>query len=392
MPNDLPDASIAPAALSAAQASPSSAQGSPSAASELLRASEPVAHAKLSRITLFLIALAAVSLALSGSLWFKLSNIQEALARQSLDATTASVEGRALAKSAQESVKEVAARQALIENRLNEVALQRGQLDDLMQSLSRSRDENVVLDVDSAIRLAQQQANLTGSLEPLLAALRSAEQRVNRSAQPRLAPLQRALAKDVDRVKSANVADTPSLLIKLDELVRLADEMPLANAVAHASASKPMPSTQPSRTVAASVGDGQPGGGTGLLSAAPQWLQTLLGAVREEARALVRVSRIDTPEAALLSPEQSFFARENLKLKLLNARLGLLSRQFESARSDLAGAAKLNERYFDASARSVQQASSLLVQIQGQIKSAEQPRIDDTLSALATLSAATVAK
>ncbi len=389
MPNDLPDASVAPAAISAEQASPS-------AASELLRTSELVAHAKLSRITLFLIALAAVSLTVSGSLWFKLANIQEALARQSLDATTASVEGRALAKSAQENVKEVAARQALIENRLNEVALQRGQLDDLMQSLSRSRDENVVLDLDSAIRLAQQQANLTGSIEPLLAALRSAEQRVNRSAQPRLAPLQRALAKDVDRVKSANVADTPSLLIKLDELVRLADEMPLANAVANASASKSMPSTQPTRVVSGSAGHSQNGAGrgegAGLLSNAPQWLQSLLGAVREEARALVRVSRIDTPEAALISPEQSFFARENLKLKLLNARLGLLSRQFDSARSDLAGAAKLNERYFDASARSVQQASSLLVQIQGQIKSAEQPRIDDTLSALATLSAATVAK
>jgi uroporphyrin-3 C-methyltransferase len=49
--------------------------------------------------------------------------------------------------------------------------------------------------------------------------------------------------------------------------------------------------------------------------------------LREEARNLVRVSRIDNPEAVLLSPEQTFFLRENLKLKLLNARLGLLARQ-----------------------------------------------------------------
>jgi uroporphyrin-III C-methyltransferase len=347
--------------------------------------------AKTSRATLFLIALAAGSVLLSGSLWLKLSNIQEALARQSADASAASVEGRTLAKSAQEAVKEVATRQALLENRVSEVALQRVQLEELMQSLSRSRDENLVVDVDSALRLAQQQANLTGSLEPLLAALRTAEQRTSRSAQPRLAPLQRALAKDMDRVKSANVADTPSLLIKLDELVRLVDEMPLANAVAVASkpalgnSSTPStPSTLPTRTVAADIPQS-----TGLLSAAPQWLKQVLGAVREEARALVRVSRIDTPEAALLAPEQSFFARENLKLKLLNARLSLLSRQFETTRSDLAGAAKLSTRYFDVSSRSVQQASGLLAQIQSQIKSAEQPRIDDTLSALATLSAST---
>lgn len=320
---------------------------------------------------------------LSGSLWLKLSSIQEALARQSADATAASVEGRTLAKSASEAVKEIASRQAQQETKLSEVALQRAQLEDLMQSLSRSRDENLVVDLDSAIRLAQQQANLTGSLEPLLAALRTAEQRVNRSAQPRLAPLQRALAKDMERVKSANVADTPSLLIKLDELVRLADEMPLANAVAVAS--KPVPSTLPTRTVATDAANAQQG--TGLLRAAPDWLKAMVGAVREEARALVRVSRIDTPEAALLSPEQSFFARENLKLKLLNARLGLLSRQFESTRSDLAGAAKLTTRYFDSSSRTVQQAGGLLTQIQTQIKSAEQPRIDDTLSALATLAA-----
>lgn len=345
---------------------------------------KPLHHvAKPSPLTLFFIALALFSVVLSGMLWHRLSGIQEALARQSADATAVSVEGRTLAKSAQETVNAVATRQASLENRLNEVALQRSQLDDLIQSLSRSRDENLVVDLDSAIRLAQQQANLTGSLEPLLAALRTAEQRVSRSAQPRLSSLQRALLKDIERVKSANVADTPSLLIKLDELVRLADEMPLANAVAVAA--KPVPSTSPTRSVASNAASAQQG--TGLLSGAPAWFKAIVGSVREEARALVRVSRIDTPEAALLSPEQSFFARENLKLKLLNARLGLLSRQFESVRNDLAAAAQLTVRYFDASSRSVQQSGGLLSQIQTQIKSAEQPRIDDTLSALATLSA-----
>jgi uroporphyrin-III C-methyltransferase len=346
----------------------------------------PPSPPKLPKFTLFLLAVAAAALLLSLSLWMRLSSIQEALARQSLDATTASVEGRTLAKAAQDAVKEIAARQALLEGKISEVALQRTQLEELMQSLSRSRDENLVVDVDSALRLAQQQANLTGSLEPLLAALRSAEQRVGRAAQPRLAPLQRALAKDMERVKSANVADTPSLLIKLDELVRLVDDMPLANAVAlakHAPAVAAQ-STLPTRQVPA-----QERQGSGVLAAAPDWLKAMVGAVRDEARSLVRVSRIDTPEAALLSPEQSFFARENLKLKLLNARLALLSRQFDTTRNDLTGAAKLTTRYFDVSAKPVQQAGNLMAQLQSQLQRAEQPRIDDTLAALATLSAST---
>jgi uroporphyrin-III C-methyltransferase len=343
--------------------------------------------AKMSRSTLFLIVLCAVSMLASVSLWLKLGTIQEALARQSADATAAAVEGRTLAKSAQDTVREMATRQALLETRLQEVALQRGQLEDLIQSLSRSQNDNLLVDVDSALRLAQQQANLTGSLEPLLAALKSAEQRVQRAAQPRLAPLLRALAKDIERIKSANVADTPSLLIKLDELVRLVDEMPLANAVATVAPSpKAAKATLPTRSIKA--GEAAPAdAGTGLMSQWPNWLRQIASAVRDEARSLVRVSRIDTPEVALLSPEQSFFARENMKLKLLNARLALLSRQFDITRNDLASASNLAGRYFDANSRAMQQATGLLEQLQSQLKTAAQPRIDDSLSALATLSA-----
>jgi uroporphyrin-III C-methyltransferase len=362
---------------------------SPSAANASVSADVPVlprVAPKFSKLPVLLMVIATAALLLSLSLWTRLASIQKALARQSLDATTASIEGRTLAQSAYEAVKELSARQALLEGKLSEVALQRGQLEELMQSLSRSRDENLVVDVDSALRLAQQQANLTGSLEPLLATLRSAEQRASRAAQPRLAPLQRALAKDIARVKSAHVADTPSLLIKLDELVRLVDDMPLANAVALASATPAAAaqSTLPTRQVPA-----QERQGSGVLAAAPDWLKAMVGAVRDEARSLVRVSRIDTPEAALLSPEQSFFARENLKLKLLNARLALLSRQFDTTRNDLTGAAKLTTRYFDVSAKPVQQAGNLMAQLQSQLQRAEQPRIDDTLAALATLSAST---
>jgi len=35
---------------------------------------------------------------------------------------------------------------------------------------------------------------------------------------------------------------------------------------------------------------------------------------------------VNSPDALLLNPSQSYFARENLKLRLLNARLALLSR------------------------------------------------------------------
>ncbi len=327
----------------------------------------PAAPAPGRSLTLWVGALAIVALLAALMLWQKVGNIQAQLALQSASAQDKSQEAQALSKQALSMAQETAARVAVLDARLGEVALQRSQLDELMQSLSRSRDDNLVVDIEATLRLAQQQAELTGSVEPLLAALKSADQRVTRAAQPRLALLQRAIARDIERVKSAAVSDTPTMLAKLDDLVRLADDLVLANAVgprkkaadeAAAAASKPV----------------QP------------W-QKLLYDVVGEARNLVRVNRIETPDAALVSPEQAFFVRENFKLKLLNARLGLLSRQIGSARADLQVAQETLGKYFDPQARSTKTATALLQQVQLQMRQLQIPRVDDTLAVLTTASA-----
>jgi uroporphyrin-3 C-methyltransferase len=276
-----------------------------------------------------------------------------------------------MAKQAQDLSMQTAAKLAVTEARLAEVALQRTQLEELMQSLSRSRDENLVVDIDSGLRLAQQQAQLTGSVEPLLAALKSADLRVMRAAQPRLTQLQRAIARDVARIKATALSDTPSLLVRLDELVTLADELPVANAVGSGAAG-------------ASTTKGADSAKRKTDESVLSWWSRVGLLVQEELRGLVRVSRIEDPDAALINPEQSFFLRENLKLRLLNARLGLLSRQNESARADLRTAALAIGHYFDAGSRKTQTAVALLQQVQGQMRTLDVPRIDDTLAALAT--------
>jgi uroporphyrin-3 C-methyltransferase len=312
--------------------------------------------------------LAGLALFLSALLWQKLSRIQEQLARQSADAGQQSLEAKAWAKQAQETVKDSAARLALVETRLGEVALQRSQLEELIQSLSRSRDENLVVDIESSLRMAQQQAQLTGSFEPLLAALKSAQARLQRAAQPRLAPVLRALEKDLDRLSTAKVFDLPGLLIKLDEGVALVDTLVLANQVLPTSAMNPsLAGVQSSPT--------------------PSWWMVGLTQFADQLKGLVRISRIESPEAALLSPEQGFFLRENLKLKLLNARLGLLARQKDAARADLASAAIIVRRYADGTSRKTVQMLQLLEQSAEQLKASDSPRLDGSLTALATAAA-----
>jgi uroporphyrin-III C-methyltransferase len=317
-------------------------------------------------------ALAVVGAVGSGLMWAKLSGIQEQLARQSADTGSQAVEARVTSKQAEELARETAARLAVTDAKLSEVALQRSQLEELMQSLSRSRDENLVVDIESAIRLAQQQAQLTGSVQPLLAALNSAEQRLTKVAQPRLAPLLRAVMRDIERIKATSVADTPALLFKLDELVHVVDTLPLLNAVGTApkeKSAKPVPATTWAKAISMN------------------WWEKVLADIWDDAQNLIRVSRIDKPEASLLAPDQSFFVRENLKLRLLNARLGLLARHFEAVQSDMKQANDDLVRYFDMQSRLGQTTLALAREVLAQSKQIEIPRVDDTLAALTTAAA-----
>ncbi len=307
-----------------------------------------------------------------GLMWAKLTGIQEQLARQSADTGSQAVEARLTSKQAEELARETAARLAVTDAKLSEVSLQRSQLEELMQSLSRSRDENLVVDIESAIRLALQQSQLTGSVQPLLAALQSAEQRLSKVAQPRLAPVLRAVTRDIERIKSTAVTDTPNLLNKFDELVRTVDTLPLLNAVGVVNKDKPA-KVAPTNSWASAI--------------SMNWWEQLIRGVWDDVQNLVRVSRIDRPDASLLSPDQSFFVRENLKLRLLNARLGLLSRHFELVQSDMTQVTHDLTRYFDMQTRQGQTALALTREVLAQSKHVEIPRVDDTLAALTTAAA-----
>ena len=323
-------------------------------------------------------ALSVVSLAAAWRADQRGASLEQELVRRQQDSAGQSTEARMLAKQAQQGMSETAAKVALLEARVAEVAVQRGQLEELIQSLSRSRDENLLVDVEAAIRVALQQTAITGSAEPLVATLKQSDERLARYNQPRLEGVRRAIARDLDRVKAVSVTDISSLSIKLDEAVRMIDELPLL-AVADPSRDAGKPASASAGKPASAVGGSDLGSWTGRANA---FLRDAGGGVWSEVKSLVRVSRIDHPDAMLLAPEQSFFVRENLKLRLLNARLALLSRQFDTAQSDLLVAQATLARYFDRGSKRTALAAELVKQVTGQARLVSVPRPDDTLAAL----------
>jgi uroporphyrin-III C-methyltransferase len=369
------------------------------------------------------LAVAVLAAGLSVGGWQRLGQAEQELARRGADTLAEAAAAKALAEQAQAQTKDLQARLGVAEIRLSEVSLQRAQLEELMLSVSRSRDDSLVQDLESALRLAQQQSELTGSVQPLISALQGAEQRIERAAQPRLNPVQRAIARDIERIRAASLVDVPALAARFDELVRNLDELPLRNAmpseVAPAAMPEPVqaaqglppadpnsPATQAvtatlpgatpaeagappptTETAAAAVSTGTSSAFGQWLAGASNWGQQLAeqwwSLLRAAGSDLVRVSRIDQPEAALLAPEQSYFLRENIKLKLLNARLGLLARQFETARSDVLSARTLVERYFDPAAPTTRLATQTLEQLHADLRQEALPRPDESLAALA---------
>lgn len=368
-------------AAMAAAVTPAAASGASAAAPPAAASSATVLSMRGAVIAGALVgALAVASLTLA---WFtqqRVKSLEQELVRRQQDSQRQAIEARALATQSQEVARAVESKVALLEGRVAETALQRSQLEELIQQLSRSRDENVLADIDAAIRVAVQQTAITGSAEPLIGALRQAEERLARINQPRTERVRRALARDIDRVKAVALTDIASLTIRLDEAVRLADELPLLSQPDRRAAKAPAgEAAAPARKPA-----GRADAWFGWI--ADTW-GSVTGRVWAEVRALVRVTRIDNPEAMLVAPEQAWFLRENLKLRLLNARLALMSRQFDTAQSDLRDAQSSLERYFDRSSRRVNTSIDLVRQVAGQARQLSVPRPDETLAAISAAQA-----
>jgi uroporphyrin-3 C-methyltransferase len=301
--------------------------------------------------------------ALAAALWFdartRIGATQEELARRLRDIEAESREARASARSAQEALREGQARLAALEQRFAESQSQQLALEALYQELSRSRDEWQLSEIEQVLAIAQQQLQLSGNVRAALLALQLAESRLARSDRPQFAPVRRALARDIERLKLVPELDLPGLAQRLDQLIASVDALPLAF---EERAERPGKAARPAEE-------------EGLLArlGAQMW---------KELRALVVVRKIEAPEPPLLAPSQAYFVRENLKLRLLNARVGLLARNEAGYREDLRVAQAWIQRYFDARSKAGQAALGQLKALSASRISFEPPSLAESLDAV----------
>lgn len=248
------------------------------------------------------------------------------LARKLAEIETIGSDARRVSGDARDAVRETESRIGRIEAQLVGLQNQRLALESLYQDLSQSRDEWTLAEVEQILLVASQQLQLAGNVKAALIALEAADARLARSDRPQLTQLRRVIAEDIERLKSSPFVDVTGIGLKLERIIARVGEMPLA------METRPEP-TEPA--VASSAAEG--------------W-RRMIDELWNDLLTLVRIERIDAPEAPLLAPEQSFFLRENLKLRLLGARLSLLARDQATFRADLEAASEWLQRYFDSEA------------------------------------------
>ena len=325
-------------------------------------AASPRAPARVFAVALVLLAVVVAALWLDTR--GRIGATQEELARRLRDIESESREARALGRQAQEGLREAQAKIGALEAKLAESQNQQVALEALYQELARNRDEWQLAEIEQVLAIAQQQLQLSGNVRAALLALQLAESRLSRADRPQFLPVRRALARDIERLKALPALDVPGLSLALDRLAASVDGLPLAfeervERLAPAKAVRP-----------------------GTAAPAEGFFERFGGEIWRELRQLVVVRRIDAPEPPLLPPQQAWFLRENLKLRLLNARLALRTRDEAGYREDLRTAQSWIHRYFDARAKGSLAALAQLRQLSYASVSFEPPSIADSLEAV----------
>jgi uroporphyrin-3 C-methyltransferase/uroporphyrinogen III methyltransferase/synthase len=329
-------------------------------------------------LPLAVLALAVLLAAQTWSSHSRINTLRQEMARSLQKGNETAAETASLARDVAEQSKALQVKVGVLESRQLENQSQQLALEQLYADLSKSRDEWALSEVEQVLSTASQQLQLAGNVQGALIALQNADRSLSRSDKPQFIAVRRAIAGDLEKLKATPAVDLAGVALRLDSVIAQVDTLPLL------SDEKPLLPAVPVRTQRAQK-HGTPaapavslGIGERMLATWRNWSEEMWDDVRQ----LIRVRSVNTPEALMLSPSQTYFVRENLKLRLLNARLALLSRDETTFAGDLAAAQETLDKYFDTRARTTQQAQSALRQVQANNLAIDMPTLADSLNAV----------
>lgn len=316
----------------------------------------------------------------------ELSRLRTEVARRMQSGDSIATETRVIAKTVQETTQELQAKVNVLESKQIEAQSQQLALEQLYQDLFKKREDWALAEIEQVLSTASQQLQLAGNVQGALIALQNADARLARAETPQFVNVRRAIGHDIQRLKALPNLDMTGVALRLDSVISQIDNMPLL------SDEQPVLPVSEPKNVRPAVAKVHAKSGKTIAVEQPasnEWLPVVKAKWESwsnemwvEIQQLIRVRSVTTPDALLLSPTQAYYARENLKLRLLNARLALLSRNESAFRSDMIASQDTIAKYFDTRARQTQTAQTILKQVQSSNLAIEMPTLAESLNAV----------
>jgi uroporphyrin-3 C-methyltransferase len=314
-----------------------------------------IAHISITQLTLAVLVIIFLWQWLDGHR--AISDMQQQLAKKIAEMDGSSKANQMLLTQSQDQVRELFTKVATLESRYTESQNQRAALEILYNDLSVNRDETALAEVEQMLLIAAQQLQLSANVKAALIAMQSADARLQRMNRPAFNGLHKAISQDMDKLRALPSVDITGINFQLNNLITAVDLMPLAYQQRAANEVVAQAVPPKDETV---------------------W-QKLLREIWQEVKQLVRIENTGKAEIPLLPPNQEFFLRENLKMRLLSARLALLSRDEDSFRQELKTAQLWTARYFDGKSNESMRMSDELKKLAASDISIELPDISPSL-------------
>lgn len=229
----------------------------------------------------------------------------------------------------------------------------------------RRPNDWLLAEADYLVKLAGRKLFLEHDVESATRLMESADQRIAALNDPSLVPLRKSMANDITKLKTIPNIDREGLVLRITALQQQVDNLPLANALL------PEAEQKQQQVVSQDIVD---------------WQDNLLTSLKDFSENFITFRTRDGNVIPLLSPQQHFYLKENIKAKLETAIKAVYVEQQEIYTTALTTADKWSATFFNQDANQViefnktlEQLSQQQVQVDYPVKLETQQQLSDVI-------------
>ncbi|EEZ87867.1 conserved hypothetical protein [Vibrio harveyi 1DA3] len=299
-----------------------------------------------------------LSLIFGGGLTYKMLEQQSEYQTQIAQLQSQLEQAQSAMKQELNQVKEETIEKATTATHKAEVVLgqQRKSIESLQLAVAdvkgRRPNDWLLAEADYLVKLAGRKLFLEHDVESATQLMESADQRIAALNDPSLVGLRKAMANDITKLRVVPLVDRDGLVLRLTALQQQVDKLPLANALLPEAAA--VEKQQVSEDIA-------------------NWQDNLMTSLKDFSENFITFRTRDGNVIPLLSPQQHFYLKENIKAKLETAIKAVYKEQGEIYTTSLETADKWAMAFFNQDDNSVKEFNKTLSQLSKQDIQVEYP-------------------